>query len=163
MTDQIEEQNEPQKDEKGENSYSESQVEIKEWKEYFMPATLTKFMGKRFGLFAAIVGFYYIIQFMMAVCACNFFSDISRFNNCARADGTTITGNDASAVYDMAIYLTGIFHVMEWIRTTVLLTVVCVGANLMPIWYVSAVSAFYGIAVFIYAHVIYASADSKAC
>ena len=99
----------------------------------------------------------------MAVSACNFFSDFSRFNICERADGTVISGNDASAVYDMAIYLTGIFHVMEWIRTTILLTVVCVGANLMPIWYVSAISAFYGIAVFIYAHVIYASVDSKAC
>ena len=99
----------------------------------------------------------------MAVCACNFFSDFSRFNNCVRADGSIISGNDASAVYDMAIYLTGIFHVMEWIRTTILLTVVCVGANLMPIWYVSAISALYGIAVFIYAHVIYASADSKVC
>ena len=128
-----------------------------------MPVTLTKFIGKRFGLFASIVGFYYLTQFICAVCACNFFSDNSRFNNCVRADGTIITGNDASAVYDKAIYLTGIFHVMEWIRTTILLTVVCVGANLMQIWYVSAISALFGIAVFIYAHVIYASADSKAC
>ena len=100
---------------------------------------------------------------MCAVCACNFYSDISRFNNCTRNDGSLIAGNDASAVYDMAIYLLGIFHVMEWLRTTILLTVVCVGANLMTIWYVSAISSLYGIAVFIYAHVIYASMDSKAC
>lgn len=120
-------------------------------------------MNKQFGLFAIIVGFYYIVQFICAVCACNFYSDISRFNNCVYTDGTLITGNDASAVYDMAIYLLGIFHVIEWIRSTVLLTVVCVGTNLMQIWYLTAISMFYGIAVFVYAHVIYASDDSQAC
>ena len=30
-------------------------------------------------------------------------------------------------------------------------------------WYVTSISALYGIAVFIYAHVIYASENSKAC
>ena len=63
----------------------------------------------------------------------------------------------------MALYLLGIFHVMEWIRTTILLTVICIGANLMIAWYLSGLSALYGIAVFIYAHVIYASDDSVAC
>ena len=63
----------------------------------------------------------------------------------------------------MALYLLGIFHVIEWIRTTILLTVICIGANLMTIWYPSAISSLFGIAVFIYAHVVYASADSKAC
>ena len=76
------------------------------------------------------------------------------------SDGTLITGNDASAVYDMAIYLLGVFHMIEWIRTTILLTVVCIGTNLMHIWYLSALSMLYGIAVFVYAHVIYASDDS---
>ena len=97
---------------------------------------------------------------MCAVSACNFYSDVSRFNNCVYPDGTLIIGNDASAVYDMAIYLLGIFHVMEWLRTTILLTVVCVGTNLMTIWYLSSISVLYGIAVFVYAHVIYAGADS---
>ena len=49
---------------------------------------------------------------------------------------------------------------MEWIRSTILLTVVCIGTNLMQIWYLSAISMLYGIAVFVYAHVIYASDDS---
>ena len=63
----------------------------------------------------------------------------------------------------MALYLLGIFHVIEWIRTTILLAIICIGANLLPVWYLSALSAFYGIAVFIYAHVVYASDDSIAC
>ena len=100
---------------------------------------------------------------MCCVCACNFYSDHSRDNNCVRPDKTLIKGEDASAVYDMALYLAGIFHVIEWIRTTILLAVICIGANLMPIWYASAISALFGIAVFIYLQVIYASDDSKAC
>ena len=74
-----------------------------------------------------------------------------------------IKGEAASEVYDKALYLAGIFHVIEWIRTTILLAIICIGANLMPIWYASAISALFGIAVFIYLQVIYASDDSKAC
>ena len=114
-------------------------------------------------MFACIVGFYYLIQFMCCVSACNFYSDHSRYNTCTRPDKTQIKGENASKVYDMAIYLTGVYHVIEWIRTTILLTVICVGANLMQIWYASALSALFGIAVFIYLHVVYASDDSKAC
>ena len=91
---------------------------------------------------------------MCCVCACNFYSDHSRYNNCVRPDGTLIKGEAASEVYDMALYLAGIFHVIEWIRTTILLAVICIGANLMPIWYASAISALFGIAVFIYLQVM---------
>ena len=63
----------------------------------------------------------------------------------------------------MAIYVLGIFHVIEWIRTTILLAIICIGANLLPLWYASAISAPFAIGVFIYAHVVYASDDSKAC
>ena len=65
----------------------------------------------------------------------------------------------------MAIKLAGIFHVIEWIRTTALLfVIVCIGANLMHAWYITGIlSSLFGIAVFIYLHVVYASDDSKAC
>ena len=65
----------------------------------------------------------------------------------------------------MAIKLTGIFHVIEWIRTTMLLFfIICIGANLMQVWYITGVLSIpYGIAVFIYLHVVYASDDAKAC
>ncbi len=114
-------------------------------------------------MFSLIVGFYYLVCFICCVCACNFYSDHSRFNNCTRDDGTIIAGDEASKVYDMALYVLGIFHVIEWIRTTILLAIICIGANLLPLWYASAISAPFAIGVFIYAHVVYASDDSKAC
>ena len=44
-----------------------------------------------------------------------------------------------------------------------LLVVVCVGANLMIIWYVSTFNTVFGLAVFIYVHVVFFSEAGKAC
>ena len=63
----------------------------------------------------------------------------------------------------MAIKLVGIFHIIEWIRATILLTVVCLGVNLMKVWYISAVSTIYGLVAFIYRHAAYWSEEATAC
>jgi hypothetical protein len=70
----------------------------------------------------------------------------------------------ASEVYDLAIFLTGIFHIIEWVRTTILLVVICFGTNcLMYVWYLSAISTLYGVAAFVYLQLVYFSADGQAC
>ena len=97
------------------------------------------------------------------MCACNFYSDVTRQNPCAISTDVFLTGEDASAVLDTAIKLAGIFHIIEWIRTTILLVAICIGVNVMQLWYVTAISALYGIAVFIYLHVVYASTKGMAC
>ena len=53
---------------------------------------------------------------------------------------------------------------MEWIRTTVLLTIVLIGVPLMKVWYVTGVVTFlFGIAAFLYLHYVFASGDSLKC
>jgi len=99
----------------------------------------------------------------MCVSCCNLYSDASRLNTCIRKDGSRISGNAASAVYDRTLYLVGIFHIIEWIRSTILLSVICIGANLMSIWYLSCLNMFYGLACLIIVHITYASTDGKAC
>jgi hypothetical protein len=131
-------------------------------KAYFKPALMSTFLHKKFGMFGSIVGFYYIVQFICCVAACNFYSDIARFDPCTKGD-MLITGEDASAVFDTAIKLAGVFHVIEWIRTTLLLTIICIGVNLMKVWYVTAISALYGIGVFIYVMAVLGSEDGMAC
>ena len=79
------------------------------------------------------------------------------------SSGTVISGNDASTVFDTAIKLAGIFHIIEWIKTTLLLTVICIGVNLMSVWYASAISGLYGIAVFFYMMSVMASDLGQAC
>lgn len=107
-----------------------------------------------------ITGWYYLIQFACCVSACNFYSDQSRLSPCLRNDGSFVeAGNQASAVYDAAIKLAGVFHVMEWVRTTILLVVICLGVNLMHVWYLSAFTCLYALGVFGYLHLVYLSAD----
>ena len=74
-----------------------------------------------------------------------------------------MSGEDASAVFDTAIKLTAIYHIIEWIRTTLLLTVVGIGANIMHVWYGSGIIALYGAASYIYLIVVYFSPQGKAC
>ena len=63
----------------------------------------------------------------------------------------------------MAIKLTGVFHVIEWVRTTILLVAICIGTNVMSIWYVTSLNTVFGVAVFLYLHVVFFSTESEAC
>lgn len=138
-------------------------AKLPEWKDYFMPAMMTKILHKKFGMFGAIVGFYYLVQFICCVAACNFYSDAAREQICVLPNGVALTAEESSAVFDTAIKLGGVFHIMEWIRTTILLTVICVGVNLTQVWYFTSVTALYGLGTFIYVIVVFASEKGQAC
>ena len=100
----------------------------------------------------------------MCVAVANAYSDISRYYICQRDDGSLIRGDDASAVYDQALLLVGFFHIIEWVRATILLTVTLVGANMTPVWYYTAPpTMIYGFICLCYVHHAYASEDGKAC
>lgn len=135
-----------------------------DWKEYFRPAHVTKLMNKKYGMFSAIVGVYYLVQFVACVSAVNMYSDVTRNAICSPDGGLTgVAGEEASAVMDPAIVLLAVYHIIEWIRCTVLLTVICLGVNLMHVWYATALNSVYGLVVFIYCHVVYASEMGMAC
>jgi hypothetical protein len=64
---------------------------------------------------------------------------------------------------DPAILMLGIFHITEWIRCTILLTVICLGVNLMQVWYVLGLNTIFGLVAFIYVHVVYFGDAAKGC
>ena len=99
----------------------------------------------------------------MCVAACNFYSDNARWATCTLDGDILIADEEASAVYDTAIYLAGIYHIIEWIRATMLLTVIVVGTNLMWVWYGTIFNALFGVGVFIYLHTAYAGEKGQAC
>lgn len=73
-------------------------------------------------------------------------------------------GEDASKVLDGAILVAGIWHVIEWIRSTVLITVVFIGAHqLMWFWYATIWNSLFGIVAFIIVHVAYFGDAGKGC
>lgn len=53
-------------------------------------------------------------------------------------------GHDASGVYDTAIGLVTIFHMIEWLRQTVFLTTALVNVNLMPLYYLLSLNVPFG-------------------
>jgi lysylphosphatidylglycerol synthetase-like protein (DUF2156 family) len=69
----------------------------------------------------------------------------------------------ASEVFDFPLKMLAIYHMIEWIRTTVLLTVICIGANLSAAWYVTMPNTIFGIIVYAIAHMAYLSDDGEAC
>ena len=59
--------------------------------------------------------------------------------------------------------MTGIFHVVEWVRATILLVVIFLGVNLMHVWYASALSSIYGLVCLVIVHMAVLSEDGTAC
>ena len=55
------------------------------------------------------------------------------------------------------------FHIIEWIRTTVLLTVICVGVNWTIFWYATSFNTLFGLVVYGVVHIAYVSEDGKSC
>jgi hypothetical protein len=64
-------------------------------------------------------------------------------------------GEEAAAVYDMAFLLLGIFHIIEWVRTALLIT--CTTMENMDVlmwtWHITTpLNALFGVVCYIYAH-----------
>ena len=111
-----------------------------------------------------MIGFYYASSFVMAVGSCNFYSDISRFYICEREGGQLIRGDQASEVYDTALLLAGVFHTIEWIRATVVLASVLVGADLLFVHLWTQLPCFVlGIVTMVLVHVCLFAEDGRAC
>ena len=100
----------------------------------------------------------------MAVAACNFYSDVTRKDTCDMGNDVFKTGEDASAIMDVGIKVCGIFHIIEWIRTTALLCVILIGSPLLNVWYFTAIPTFlYGIVAFIIMHTVAFGSDAASC
>lgn len=54
----------------------------------------------------------------------------------------------------------GIFHIIEWIRTAILLASTCLGGDfLIVIYQVTGVNAIFGFIAYVFAHYAYLNAD----
>lgn len=68
------------------------------------------------------------------------YADVTRLTEC----GGYAAGKDASSVYDTAIGIVTVWHMIEWVRWTLLLTTALVDANLIPIFNVFNINVPYG-------------------
>lgn len=101
-----------------------------------------KIIETKMGQFCAIGGLLYLYHLIWTVAGVNAFADYTRKIACGDdslyAGATTAEekGAAASAVFDTAIALVTVFHMIDWIRWLMLLTSALVGVNLMSIFYV---------------------------
>lgn len=86
---------------------------------------------------------------------------------CCSLDGDNCKIEDRKAsaeVYDKAFFLLGIFHIIEWIRTIILLTSTCMGGVfLIKIWKFTMLNAIYGFVAAVFAHYAFFSTEGEQC
>ena len=113
-------------------------------------------------VYAVTITFWYLAQFIGAVAVINLYSDIERLTPCADT-GDLADPEKSSEVYDLVFVLLGIFHMVEWVRYTILLTVVCIGVNVTVLWYITIPNTIYGLIAYAITHMVYFSDDGSAC
>lgn len=71
---------------------------------------------------------------------------------------------ESAWVYDQAFFLMGLFHIIEWVRTIVLLTSTCMGGEFLIVLYQwTSINAIFGFIAYVFAHIAVLSADGQAC
>lgn len=112
-------------------------------------------------VYGFVVTFWYLAQFIGSVACVNLYGDIARGTPCNTSN--LATSEEASKVYDLPLLLMAIFHMIEWIRTTVLLTVVCIGVNWVIFWYVTIPNTLFGLITYAFVHMAYFDQDGQDC
>lgn len=104
----------------------------------------------------------YLGQFILIIAGLNHYADDERFKKCDPniPDGD-LEGH--SKVYDTAFILLISYHIIEWIRMIVFLVNVILGTNFTHVWYALSLNTLYGIATYIYLHVVLFSAPGSTC
>ena len=127
------------------------------WGKYLWGKNVATLMNGRCVLFSFVIGFYYVLQFTLAISAANFYSDSDRFLGCGTSELTEPAV--VTKVYDLPLFLFSLYHGIEWLRAAVLLTIVCIGVNLTLVWYISCLNAIFGLICYIMAYVTLFSED----
>ena len=140
---------------------AEKPAEIKSWSYYLHPDQVAPLMSRRLLVFGSYNLLYYLIQLTAAVGVVNFYCDIDRFNSCGG-----LSPLDSASVYDKALLLLAIYHIIEWVKSTILLTVVFLGGvmrHLMYVWFLLELNTIFGIVCVVYSVLVRYSEDGEAC
>jgi hypothetical protein len=140
--------------------------------DWYRPENARKFLGLSWIRFGLIFGIHYLVQFGLALCCANFYNDAGSRVSCPGAvvepevvlDNGTLQGGPAS-VYDSALIVLGIYHIIEWVRTIVLIALTCMGGvPLLWFWDASFVlNTLFGVCAYIYAIAARFGANGVAC
>ena len=145
-----------------EEAFPELPPKRSSWTVYLKPFWWSTLLSKNRLCYGLNLTFWYLAQFIGAVACINLYSDSDRLLPCSDT-GVLATSEGASDVYDFPLLMVAIYHMIEWIRTTLLLTVSCIGVNWSIGWYVTMPNTLYGIVAYAIVHMAYFSEDGEAC
>ena len=132
------------------------------WGTYLKPKWATKILANNMGCFGTLIAIEYLMEMVAYIASANFYSDVDRLTPCTFTG--TLAGSDAaSAYFDEPILLLGIFHLISWLRVAVLSIVVCLGINLMHVWYITTPVTVLGIVAYAMASMVYFSEEGESC
>jgi hypothetical protein len=132
------------------------------WKVYLRPKYWTVLMNKNKLIYGLNYAFYYCVQFAGCVAVCNLYSDKDRLIPCD-VTGDLAIPEKASEVFDLPFKLLAVFHIIEWLRATFLLTIICIGANLTIVWYATLPNTLFGLVTYAIVHMSYFGEDGQLC
>ena len=132
------------------------------WKVYLQGKYLTTLLNKNMLIYGISIGLWYLANFVGAVAVINLYSDKDRLIPCD-VTGTLAVPDEASKIFDLPLLMLALWHMIEWIRTTVLLSVVLIGVDWMFVWYLTMPNTLFGLVTYAIVHMSYFSDDGKLC
>lgn len=119
-------------------------------------------INRRKLVYGFTITFWYLAQFIGCAACINLYSDNDRLRPC-NTTGLLSNPEEASKVFDMPLLLLAIFHIIEWIRATFVLGIVCIGVNWMLFWYLTIPNTLYGLVTYAFVHMAYFDEDGQKC
>ena len=129
---------------------------------YLESKYLTVLLSKNKLFYGITIGLWYLANFIGAVAVINLYSDKDRLIPCD-VTGLLAVPDEASKIFDLPLVMLAIWHIIEWIRTTVLLSIILIGVNWMTVWYFTMPNTLYGLITYAIVHMSYFSDDGKLC
>ena len=126
------------------------------------PSWLTLILNNTKLIFGLLGLFWYLGQFIGAVATINLYSDIERLKPCALT-GDLADPYKAAEVFDLPFLLLAIYHIIEWLRATLLLTVIMIGVNWTIVWYITSINSLFGMIVYAFVHMAYFDESGELC
>lgn len=100
-----------------------------------------KIVTTKWGRFFCVAGIIYLYHLVAIMAGCNAYSDYTRLIPCGEWAKKPITGanlksiqEDSSSVYDAALMIAIIYHIIEWVRWTLFITTALVNVNLLKVY-----------------------------
>ena len=132
------------------------------WTVYLQPYWLTLILNNTKLIFGLVLTLWYIAQFIGCVATINLYSDNERLKPCSLT-GDLADPDKASEVFDLPLVMLAIFHIIEWLRTTIMLVVILIGVNWAIVWYVTGINTLLGMIVYAFVHMAYFDESGEMC